>query len=75
MPKAQNKNGVRIASQLVNDPIGTVDNLANRWIPHFRNDLAHLRKCPDEDGFVDENIAKLASPLGTVSRNIRNYLL
>src|ERR1700751_5903392 len=74
MPKAQHENGIRIANQLINNPIRSVNDLANRWIAHFKNNLSHLRKCSDGECLVDKGIAKPASTVGTVSCNVRNNL-
>ena len=72
MPKTKHENGVGIVSQLVDDPIRSMNDLANQWIAYLWNNLAHLRKRSDEERLVDESVAELTSAFGAVTCDIRD---
>ena len=74
MPKPKHENCVRIVNQLINDPIRSVNDLANKRVVYFWNNLAYLGKCSDEECLVDEDVAELASAFGTVTRDVSDNL-
>jgi hypothetical protein len=74
VPKTQDENAIRFANRFVDDPIGSMSNLANCRVTQFSNDLAHQRKRSYGESLIDENIAELASALLTVLCDVRDDL-
>lgn len=69
MPKAENENGIWFAEKFVDDPIGTVNDLADSGVSNLWNHPSHFRELADGERLVDELIAKAFGRRTVVSRD------
>lgn len=58
MPEPEDENGVGVAIQFVNDPIGAANDLSNSRIVLFRNDSPNFKLRSYEQRLINELVAK-----------------
>ena len=66
MPEPKHINCVWIAQNLVNDAVGSVNDLADGGVAKLGNDPAHLGKVADGKSLIDKLVTEAARVLNTV---------